>query len=145
MFAWIWVPVSILCVWGAVCALLARLGGWFALAQRFPGREKPQGIRFGHQSAGFGWVDYNGCLTIHVDQVGLWITIWPLFRFAHPPLLLPWGELHVTEVHSSGWRPTVKLAVGDPAVARVRLALKVVETARQFLPTDRVNSELEKG
>lgn len=135
MSLWILAPFSFLCLWGAICGSLSRLGGWFALSRRFPASDKPVGMRFGMQSGGFGWVDYNGCLTIHVGQEGLGLSIWPLFRFTHPPLLLPWNELHVLEVRPGKWFGTVKMAVGEPPLVRIRLPLKVFEAAQEYLAT----------
>ena len=40
-----------------------------------------------------GFVNYNNCLTFGAGAEGLFINIFPIFRFRHPPLLIPWSEI----------------------------------------------------
>jgi hypothetical protein len=88
------------------------------------------------QTGRFGWVDYSGCLTICVEKDGLYISILPPFRLAHPAFKIPWSELHAVGVRE-GWFGYADLAVGDPPVTRIRLPLKVFEAARRLQATDR--------
>jgi hypothetical protein len=125
----LWFVPFFLLVWCSVCAVLARLGGWHSLARHYRALGKPNGKRFGMQSARFGWVDYNGCLSIRVAAEGLYIAMWPMFRLAHPPLLIPWSALRVLGVNDRWWRRDVTLAVGMPEIARIRLPLRVVSAA----------------
>lgn len=39
---------------------------------------------------------YNGCLIVGCCAEGLYLATMPLFRFRHPPLLIPWTEILVT-------------------------------------------------
>jgi hypothetical protein len=136
MGAWIWtglLPLALLTLL-AVCAAMARLGGWGSLALRYRAGAEPEGTTFRMQSARFGWVDYNGCLKVVVARAGLYLAPFPLFRFGHPPLLIPWSDLHVLEVRQSRWAQDVRVAVGRPEVAQLRLPLRVVEAARGLLP-----------
>jgi hypothetical protein len=129
----IWLVPLLLCVWCALCALLAWGGGWSKLARHYRAQGRPAGRKFWMQSARFGWVDYNNCLTILVCDDGLYLAVWPPFRFAHPPLLLPWSALHVVAVREQWWRRDVILAVGTPALLRLRLPLRIVDAAKDML------------
>lgn len=85
------------------------------------------------QRGRFGWVDYNGCLTIHVTLEGLHISIWPVLRFGPPSMCIPWSALHVREVVEKWWCHDIVLSVGEPEIARVRLPLKIAEAAEGLL------------
>jgi hypothetical protein len=58
--------------------------------------------------------------------------MWPIFRLAHPPLLIPWSALRVLSVNDRWWRRDVTLAVGIPEIARIRLSLRVVSAAEDL-------------
>jgi hypothetical protein len=75
---------------------------------------------------------YHNCLTIGGSPEGLYLAIMPLFRFRHPPLLIPWAEITVTRRRillfevvqfSLGWELDVPLCV------RPKLAAKLVHAA----------------
>jgi hypothetical protein len=122
------------CFWLVLLSTIAWLGGWSALARHYKAVNAPSGQRFSMQSGALGWIDYNGCLTLRVCPEGLYLAIWPLFRFAHPPLLIPWSALHVLKVQDKWWSRHVDMAVDTPAIARLRLPLKVVEAAQKLSP-----------
>lgn len=115
--------------WYGIFVLLARLGGWSAIAAQYSATEIPAGKVFRMQSATFRWVDYNGCLTITLCAAGLGISLMPIFRIRHPTLFLPWSALHVIEVRNRWYRRDVTIAVGAPPIARIRLPLKIMEEA----------------
>src|SRR5262245_54037039 len=125
----IWIIPFLLWMWWATSTLLAWSGGWTALARRYRATAKPSGTTFRMQSARFGWVDYNGCLTIRVSAEGVYLELWPILRIGHPALLIPWSALTVLQVRERWWAKDVTLAVETPEIARIRLPLKVVEAA----------------
>jgi hypothetical protein len=49
------------------------------------------------QSGQMRWLtNYNNCLTLGSNDAGLYLSILLLFRFRHPPLLIPWNEISVS-------------------------------------------------
>ncbi|MCU1285493.1 MAG: hypothetical protein JWO13_1843 [Acidobacteriales bacterium] len=42
-----------------------------------------------------GWIKYNNCLTFGVSDLGFYLAVLPIFRFQHPPLLIPWREIRL--------------------------------------------------
>jgi hypothetical protein len=134
MFFLLWLLPLIVCVWFAICIVAAWVGGWARLAQSYRAAYRPEGRKFRMQSVGFDWANYGNCVTILVSRDGLYLAVWPLFRFSHPPLLLPWSALQVLAVHDRWWRRDVTVAVGTPPLVRLRLPLHVVDAAKDLLP-----------
>src|SRR5882762_10098419 len=88
--------------WFTISGLLAHLGGWASLAQRFRANEVPSGDRFRFLSGSMGNrylpVNYGGCLFATVNRTGPHLSIFFLLRFQSPPLFIPWNEVEsVTE------------------------------------------------
>lgn len=76
-------------------ALLARLGGWATLAERYPGRPRPAKVArwFGY-GVFRGWVGYNGGLVIGSDASGLDVRALPVvLSFCHAPIFIPWHDV----------------------------------------------------
>lgn len=110
--------------WGS-SHLLSHVGGWHQLAKRFATRQPPAGQRLLMQSAKVGMFYYSGCLTIHVSPEGVRLALM-FFPFpGHPPLLIPWKEMHqirTRDVWSEDW---VRLEIGSPRVSAIDLTKKV--------------------
>ncbi len=47
------------------------------------------------------WMNYNNVLTIGVNAQGMYLAVMFLFRFRHPPLLIPWSDIKVRR--HKGW------------------------------------------
>jgi hypothetical protein len=116
--------VGVLCV---SLPLVSLLGGWRRLSEFFPAANPPEGTRFRMQSGSIGLVNYSSCLTIYSNDDGVYLsTLWP-FRLGHPPLLIPWGEIHDVTTSRFLWMEDAVFQVGSPTVAKMRLSKKVFE------------------
>jgi hypothetical protein len=86
-------------LWLFVCFILARVGGWEKLARVYRYDGKFSGERWRFRSCKMnGYTNYNNCLTFGVNPEGLYMKILPLFRFHHPPLLIPWSDIKEEKV-----------------------------------------------
>jgi hypothetical protein len=128
------IAVGFALFWVVLLELISRAGGWKRVAQQYRATTLPEGRTFTMQHCAFSWVDYNGCLTIVVSAEGVYLRLWPPFRFSHPALLIPWSALHVLKVRATGWSKEVKLAIDEPAIATMKLPFKVVEAAQGLMP-----------
>jgi hypothetical protein len=89
-------PVYFLSLLLLVGATISLVGGWFSLAKIYRTRAAFHGAKWGMQSGKMRWLaNYNNVLTIGVNQQGLYLASMFLFRFMHPPLLVPWSEVKV--------------------------------------------------
>ena len=114
--------------WCFVIFMMSLLGGWAALARNYRAVEIPEGKRFLFQSASMGSVNYGSCLTVVVGSAGLYLKVFPLFRFGHPPLLIPWTDLHDLRERKFLWLwRLVDMQVGSPAIARLTLPFHLIE------------------
>jgi len=103
-------------------------GGWAALASKYRAVDESTGRRFLFQSATLGRVNYGMCLTIVLGRDGLYLKVFPIFRFWHPPLLIPWSEFsEVREKRVLGLWRMVEMRVGTPPIATLLLPLNVIE------------------
>lgn len=98
-------PLFFVAVWLLVMTILATLGGWRALGRRYP---DPGNAAVGDLQRLPGSsirmtpvpVSYRGCVTLMLSSAGLHLRVMPIFRFLHPPLLIPWSEIERAE---AGW------------------------------------------
>jgi hypothetical protein len=77
--------------WLLVLWLIALFTGWRSLAKRYRAQRPPSGKVFRGCSIGLGRAGgYNGCIRATLGPRGIHVVPMFLFRFSHPPLLLPW-------------------------------------------------------
>jgi hypothetical protein len=110
-------PVAFAAVWLLVTGLLGTLGGWSALARLYPDHgDAPAGdvveipgTSLGLQRAGMPFpVRYKRCVTVLLSATGVHLRVMALFRFRHPPLLIPWAQVERMETgHLARWRGPV--------------------------------------
>jgi hypothetical protein len=49
------------------------------------------------------------------------------FRLAHPPLFIPWEEIHDVKARRFLWVEDIVFEVGSPSVAKLCLSKKILE------------------
>jgi hypothetical protein len=82
----------------AACLLIARFGGWSALAARyrterlFPAHQRR--FQSGRMRTS---ISYNNILTVASDQQGIILGLPFFLRLAHPRLFIPWAEIEIEE------------------------------------------------
>src|SRR5437870_944871 len=79
--------------WVFVLWLLSELSGWRKLAAVYRAQHAPNGKRFLMQTGKIGDTWYGRCLTIYTSGEGLYVSLWPVFRFRQPPLFIPWSAV----------------------------------------------------
>jgi hypothetical protein len=133
-------PIYFLCLWLLVGATISVMGGWFSLAKVYRTQVPFDGTRWRMQSAQMRWLaNYNNVLTIGVSPQGLYLASMFLFRFMHPPLLVPWSEIKVRR--SNGWAFeyvifTMGRDLAIPLRIRARLAAKLRNSAGNSWPVE---------
>jgi hypothetical protein len=83
-------------LWCLVVAIVSFVGGWFRLSRKFRLVGSFDGVSEGLQSGQMRWLThYGSCLRLGTNRDGLYLAVLFLFRFMHPPLLVPWSEIKV--------------------------------------------------
>jgi hypothetical protein len=95
-------PLYFLILWLLVGSIVSFIGGWFSLAKLYRTRVAFHGAKWRMRSGQMRWLtNYNKVLTIGASPQGLYLASMFLFRFMHPPLLVPWSEIKVRR--KKGW------------------------------------------
>ena len=104
---------SFFSLWLLVCTIVSILGGWSALARQFRFDGEFRGVSRDSQNGQMqASVNYWNCMRMGANQEGLYLAVSRLFRFMHPPLLVPWHEIRRGK--DQGWIPggTVTIILG---------------------------------
>ena len=95
-------PVYFITLWFLVGTTNSFVGGWFSLSRTYRTVVPFNGAKWNMQSGRMRWLaNYNNVLTLGASQEGLYLACMFLFRFMHPPLLIPWSEINVQR--EKGW------------------------------------------
>jgi hypothetical protein len=113
--------VLIPAMWFGIISLLAQASGWERLAADYPAKRPPSGQRFILEWAKVGAVYYRHCLTIYRAPEGIYLSVWPIFRFRQPPLFIPWRELRNRREKRMFWTRVEEFDVGSPSVGTLQL------------------------
>jgi len=90
--------IFFLVLWLLFNFVVSRLTGWARMAAHY---QNVGGItckvwRFQTITTRWG-MGYKGCTNVGADSRGLYISFGFLFRFGHPPIFVPWGDIAITE------------------------------------------------
>lgn len=110
-------------LWMGIVSASSWLSGYGKLAERFPGARQAPDRCWTHRSASFGLARYKNTLTVGVSPEGLYLWVMFLFRYRHPPILVPWDQVEVEHRHSSLWPiPFVEITFPSLPGQRIRLS-----------------------
>ncbi|MGH9573225.1 MAG: hypothetical protein ACRD40_06815 [Candidatus Acidiferrales bacterium] len=98
--------------WIVTGMLVSRMTGWHRLAERFSldGEFPAERWRFKSATARYG-SNYNNCLTIAANPMGLYMAMLPPFLIGHPALLIPWNEISISRKKVLFWN-VVQFQIG---------------------------------
>ena len=124
-------PVYFVVLWLLIAATISFVGGWFSLSKLYRTRLPFAGKIWRMQSGQMRWLtNYNGVLTLGVSQEGFYMGCMFLFRFMHPPLLIPWSEIKMRR--SKGWFfEYVTFTMGHELAIPLRIRAKVAAKLRE--------------
>jgi hypothetical protein len=116
----------------ALYAILARAGGLDALVERYPVHGPSPEERLRRQHLMIGPVRYRWSADVAIADRGLYLRVQP--PLARPKAaLVPWSALGEPQEITLYWRKAVRLAVGDPPVARVAFMAPLYQAMRPYL------------
>ena len=107
--------------WIVLSLLMARLSGWATLRRVYRASQDVDGEKAHMRSGKFGAVGYHSCLSFCVNDEGLRIAVAFPFRLGHPPLFIPWDQMHNVTGDTVRYSHKVKISVGKPTLVRVTM------------------------
>ncbi len=107
--------------WVAISFLFAYSSGWSQLAKQYCTIQPPPNNLSLMNSGRVGWVSFKGCLNIGVTAKGLYLSVFPLFRLRHPPLLIPWTAVTSAEHTKFLFQEGYRLYIGSPLITKMNL------------------------
>lgn len=90
-------PFLFIAGWVGGCFLLSLIGGWWSLATEYKLEGDFDGKKLWFRSGRLGMTGYGACLVLGAGSQGFYLSVLPLFRLGHPPLLIPWQDVEVSE------------------------------------------------
>ncbi len=107
--------------WVLVSFVMARMSGWSLLAKHYAGGQfvSEETARF--RTATLGPIQYHSLITFGVNEQGLRMAVPLIFRLGHPPLVIPWSEMHRIELDNRLYSQRIKASIGKPTIVRAAL------------------------
>jgi hypothetical protein len=125
--------VFFVALWTFVCFIIGLASGWRLLSKRF---SCPKGSFHGEtwsfrRARMRFFANYGNCLNFGADQSGLYMSIFPIFRVGHPPLLIPWSEITVVPGETGLVFKQRTLRLGRQEAVSIRISASLMEHLRQ--------------
>ena len=116
------------------CLVLKTISifGWGKLAKKFTSPHPPSGTPLKWQSFVLGrMINYNRCVTVQISREGLSLEMPRFFRFAHPPLRIPWAEVRYLKEVSTLVGRKYLYDLGTPRIIRIAFHENVHRAIRE--------------
>ncbi len=113
-------------IWCFVCWLISTISGWNRIADAFPDRSQER-LHRKTISGYVGIARYKNCLLISCSEEGFHLSVWPIFRLAHPPMFVPWNAIHDAQIKKDFFRHNVWMQIGMPVVGTMQLPSAILE------------------
>jgi hypothetical protein len=137
--------VSAIATCAVISIVIGRLSGWATLSRKFHDAATFHSYQWHFESVQLRQTlgNYHGCVKCGADQTGLYLAVsWP-FRISHPPLFVPWAEIHVISGVSGIFVKRRKLLLGQeetvPLCLSVDLADKIKAAAGEKWPMETID------
>jgi hypothetical protein len=128
---WFIFPAYFVALWLFVCAIISLISGWTTLARRFQSTVPFVGKKWTCQSGQMRlFSGYHNCLTVGCNREGLYLATMLMFRFRHPPLLVPWTEIAISEKKILFFR-FVRFDLGHELEIPLFLRLKLAQNLKR--------------
>lgn len=122
---------TIALIWCTIGFVLSRLSGWSTLARYRATNGHPVVERLRFQWARIGLVNFASCLRFDLTQQELRVRIWWPYRLFHPPIAIPWTDIHFERSVTGFWQRIAQLQVGRPERVRMQVSAR---TWQRFKP-----------
>ncbi|OUL30652.1 hypothetical protein BV372_21270 [Nostoc sp. T09] len=127
-----WIYIVFLFTLNFLGIILLFRHDWSLLAQSYRTQEPPPSNISGMESGSVGFIYYKGTLNVGITRQGLYLSIFPLFSFRLPPLLIPWSAIRKIEPANRMFMERFRLYLSSPEIKLI-LRKDVLEPAKEYL------------
>jgi hypothetical protein len=115
-----------LTLWCLISLIVSFMGGWHRLSLRFCAQGEPYGDTRTAGPFSYGVqmryrLGYNNVIRITAAEDALYFSILFLFRIGHPPLRIPWNEIHIDR-DKFLWQRYIVLTLGNEEKIPMRIS-----------------------
>ncbi|MGA2729176.1 MAG: hypothetical protein ABSE96_15320 [Terracidiphilus sp.] len=119
-------PVAFVLFWIFICLVISVMSGWRALAESFIQQSEPCGqIKtagpFFYVVYMRYWCHYSSVIRMTAADDAFYLSVLAIFRAGHPPLRIPWNEIHFVKI-SRYWSRFVVLTLGNREAIPMRIS-----------------------
>lgn len=125
------IPILLIGIWLLNSAIFSMFSGWMSLADTFRASERPDGEQLWGQVKQIGFIPQNRVTHMIVSPSGLYLYQSILFRFLHPPILIPWSEVQYVGPVELFWGSTYQFDLAS--IARIRVTQAAYEAIGKYL------------
>jgi hypothetical protein len=106
-------------MWCLALFVTAVTGGWRQLGRKYAtqrsGTREGETFRMASATLGRGLLpaNYNSCMAVNFGRKGIYLSPWIIFRFSHPPLLIPWRAVKNIAEEKFWLRNGAKIEIRD--------------------------------
>jgi len=112
--------------------VISNISGWKLLSKRFATTESPSTQITSNVYGSIGGIAYNGVISTACSHAGLFMKVFPLFKFGHPNLLIPWSEVNYVEIEEKRFPKGYKIYFKDSSLKPILLAKKALESHIEY-------------
>ncbi len=123
-------PFFFIGLWLFICAFFAVISGWLSLARDFRAGQRPEGEKVMNQVKRMGVVRENMVTHMIVSESGLYLYASLLFRFLHPPLLIPWSRVRRARKIKTLWWHTYDFDLAS--ITNIRVTQKAYNAISKY-------------
>ena len=113
-------PLVFIGIYPMVLFILSRLG-WAGLSKRYAYNNPFEGKGLCISGARINWVNYNGVLSFKANEQGLYIVPIAIFKFFHPPVLIPWTAISKAKLQKILFIEQYKLSIGEDEFVKMTI------------------------
>ena len=118
-------------LWFAVSYIVGVWSGWRLLAERFRTQRTFIGTTYMWLNATMRWgAGYSNVLKVGADVDGLSLAPTPIFQIGHPPLFIPWTEIHLQSSCLLGVIRFITLTLGTDEQIPFRISKRIARKLR---------------
>jgi hypothetical protein len=116
-------PIFFVCMWCFITCSISLISGWFFLSRLYPDCPFEVHRQFRSVSGNMGLCvgSYNNCIKVRINEYGIRLSVFFLFRLLHPPIVIPWEKVtscrstrfwfnKAVRIEVIGWRRPVFLS-----------------------------------